>query len=329
MSVGEGLRTDAFFEIGGVRELRDGSIVVADGATRELRYFNKSGRFVRKAGRHGRGPGEFEGPPALVPTGWSDSLIVFDPDLARIQLFSIDGRSHRTVNLPSWRGSQPPVGAVDLVVLSDERVLPHSESPGVLEMSRSYVWVDLQGGQRTAVDSFGVADMFLSQRGPGRPALLSMLPFAPCPTATVTSRGVAISRGFAPEIREYDLQGKLRRIVRIDEPQQQVTDADIEAAAAAGEFPIDPQMPIPDVMPAFQSLQIDQQGWLWAEVYRWDDSLPATWLVFDTNRRARGSVQTPARFQVAQIGDDFLLGVSIDTLGVEKVRRYGLKRSGS
>ena len=85
-------------------------------------------------------------------------------------------------------------------------------------------------------------------------------------------------------------------------------------------------MPIPVTLPAFQSLQIDEVGWLWAEVYEWDPVQPREWMVFDPEGRAHGTIRTPAGLEVHRIGDDFILGVWLDELRVEHVRRYTLRR---
>ena len=85
-------------------------------------------------------------------------------------------------------------------------------------------------------------------------------------------------------------------------------------------------MTIPETLPAFRSLKVDAMGWLWAEVYEWDPTLPPEWMVFDLDGRARGTLTTPKGLVVESIGADYILGVWIDDLGIEFVRRYALKR---
>ena len=50
--------TDFGTVVGGAR-FSDGSIVIADAESRQLRYFDASGRFLLAVGREGGGPGEF------------------------------------------------------------------------------------------------------------------------------------------------------------------------------------------------------------------------------------------------------------------------------
>src|SRR5690606_5816123 len=49
-----------FSQMRGPRRLSDGSIVVLDGATSEVRIFDAEGRHLRTFGRKGQGPGEFQ-----------------------------------------------------------------------------------------------------------------------------------------------------------------------------------------------------------------------------------------------------------------------------
>jgi hypothetical protein len=61
ISIGETDGDDPYLfdRIRGTFRRRDGSIVVADGGTRELREFDSTGRFVGAKGQRGPGPGEF------------------------------------------------------------------------------------------------------------------------------------------------------------------------------------------------------------------------------------------------------------------------------
>ena len=54
----------------------------------------------------------------------------------------------------------------------------------------------------------------------------------------------------------------------------------------------------------------------------------STWTVFDPAGRMLGELSTPPRFQVIQIGDDYVLGVWKDDLDVEHVRLYALAKPG-
>ena len=111
--------TGYLFRVQGVRGLSDGSVLVVDGGSRSLRFFDSDGHLVSRVGRKGKGPGEFENP-VLVPTWATDSLlIIWDKNLRRFQTLSNHGEDPRTISrTKKWPGgSRPPVGAVDLHML--------------------------------------------------------------------------------------------------------------------------------------------------------------------------------------------------------------------
>jgi hypothetical protein len=75
-----------FYGIRGACRTADGAIVVADGESRELRFFDRQGRYRRTAGRKGGGPGEFASLGRLVCRG--DSLYAWDVESASVSLFA-------------------------------------------------------------------------------------------------------------------------------------------------------------------------------------------------------------------------------------------------
>lgn len=50
------------------------------------------------------------------------------------------------------------------------------------------------------------------------------------------------------------------------------------------------------------------------------------WVVLDPDGALVGSVEVPGDLEVLEIGDDYLLGVAIDALGVEYIRVHRLNR---
>ena len=87
------------------------------------------------------------------------------------------------------------------------------------------------------------------------------------------------------------------------------------------------ELPTPDTLPAFRSLQVDEAGWIWAEVFHWDMTRQSgDWMIFDPEGRAQGILTAPEDLQIQRIGEDFLLGVWWDDWGIEHVRKYSLTR---
>lgn len=330
-----------FFGIGGVRGLPGGQVLVVDGISRELRFFDSEGHLVRRVGRKGEGPGEFD-EPVLIPTAGTDSLLFWDTRLQRFQRFSLDGMSHHTISLArrSPTGAAPPAGAIGSTVLvrelEDEANVPASQQTGGAKREWwNYEWFSPTTGEVTPLETFTILRIFITlsrQHAPGA----SGIPFSPRPAAAVWESGAVLTDGVSPEIREYDLEGSLQRIFRVAEPRRPVTHEMLDAmvrlkatttrASRAHYEDVYSRMPIPDSLPVFDALLVDEIGWLWAKRYEWEPTKSLEWVIFDPSGRAHGALLTPAGFDVQWIGADQVLGVSVDDLGVEYVSRYRLRR---
>ncbi len=86
-------------------------------------------------------------------------------------------------------------------------------------------------------------------------------------------------------------------------------------------------LPIPELVPSFRGLLVDDVGNLWVEHYRLPWDARRTWEVFNPDGRWLGTLTTPLGVRPLQIGPDFLLGSHRDEVGVERVRLYELVKS--
>ena len=69
-----------------------------------VRLYGPDGKFLRAIGRRGEGPGEYRVPFAAF---YKDSLYVYDPQLRRASVFTVDGKLARTV--PTTANDQFPI----------------------------------------------------------------------------------------------------------------------------------------------------------------------------------------------------------------------------
>lgn len=86
---------------------------------------------------------------------------------------------------------------------------------------------------------------------------------------------------------------------------------------------------IPDVAPAYTGFQIDRLGFVWVSPHVIGDpgsGASTEWSVFDPGGELVATVIVPGDFQPTEIGGDYLLGVSTDAMGVERVERHTLIR---
>jgi len=332
-----GTPSGTLYRIQGVEGLASGGTLVVDGGSRELRFFDVRGHILERVGGQGAGPGEFEDP-VLVPWTDQDSLLVFDKRLPRFQVFSSGGEySGAFRHLNGWpAGRVPPVGALQMQALFEVRRLREGEESEARSRLKQafgeYFWYDMRNAERTALMSFVVDWAYETSGG------TSDVPFSPTPTAAVGPRGAWITNGRDFEIRCFDSQGKIRHLIRVDEPKRPVTPRMVQTRidVLTAQYPEMErhrlerkysEVPLPDSLPAIQSLLVDDTGWLWAQRYQWDPSRPKEWIVFDKDGRAHGTVETPSGLDVKWIGQDRILGIWLDNLGVEYVRQHGLHRA--
>ena len=339
--------------------LSEGSVVVADEKNSELRVFNAAGKFVRKIGQRGEGPGDFRGIWGVFRLP-GDTILVWDITLHRLTWFMADGKVQKTL-------------AVDHP--------PSVTSPrGGRATSNVFVAGPLEGGG--ALGSHGTirfnpptgytADTLFAVRvsPSGKLAPLARLPrevfysYAPGGKGYSTSgiqpltaeaslaagaRSLFYTDGVHYEIREYALDGKVMRIIRVRRAARPVTEKDI-AAFRARDLEETRQSTIhgkatpntrqelvdfeqamlnwisfPKTLPAFTALKLEPNGGVWVRDYG-DTAQIQRWDSFDRSGRLLGEVDFPAGIEVLEIGGDYVLGRFRDQDDVESVRVYRFAR---
>jgi len=196
-------------------------VVVLDGGSSQLRFFDAQGRFLFSAGSRGEGPGEFRNPTRLRRTP-GDSLQVWDAILGRLSFFDLQG-----------------------AFLGSTAFSPSTEDPMPLdEWLYDRSWID-----------------------------------SPLP----------------PEAR-----GALRRAVLA--------------------------MPVADSLGPPRFLLVTRQGRIWSTAVFPPASTASTWTVYDLRGQEVAVVELPARFELHDIGPDYVLGRFRDELDINYIRLYGLQK---
>ena len=67
------------------------------------------------------------------------------------------------------------------------------------------------------------------------------------------------------------------------------------------------------------------KGLLWVRRLTWPEEGGSFWDVFNPSGRSVTALRSPARFEVHDIGEDYILGVWKDDFDVECVRMYSLR----
>ena len=341
-----------FSHIVGVVRQSSGRIIIANGASGELRVFDSLGRHLRTVGRLGGGPGEFRQLFALF-LGPADSLIAYDV-VQGFQVFDPSGVYRRTISygrgtstpLHLWpygwlaggyqlAGGLPPRGlapgrSVDSMVFY--RVNPKGEEPVELLRYPAFEFATVGGGPRLAVV------------------------FSPVIAVAVWPNRFCTGYGSEYEIRCVDLTRKTAMRLRLTIARRSIPPSAVErykTLVRTEPFQGSSVIPQPvrarreallrvttfgESQPAFAQMIASETGELWVRSYDLDvdtpvvDELqersraPTQWDVFGINGKWVASVELPGRFRAFQIGRDYVLGVGVDDDDVERVMVLTVRR---
>jgi hypothetical protein len=318
----------------GAIRLPDGGIALANGGSREVRFYDAAGRFVRSVGRDGEGPGEYRIPVGVWPFG-KDSLVVSDPSLRRATVYTLAGELGRTFPFEDAGFNPRPMGPFEdrTFLVFDEQF--RSVEEGVVQQTGLF---SLHSPDGALVDSVGRHPTFRTAPIvlPGGDSFVSAETFGARTAAALGSRHFFVGTASEPRVDAFSPEGRLERSIRWTDGDREVTaehlarhrDARVAAATSAdAERRVRHQLdatPSADRFPAYQELRADRADRLWVQQYdRPGDSGPGRWLVFDADGRMLGSVEVP-RGRIFDIGPDYLLGVFRDDFDVEYVRMYDL-----
>ena len=351
IGVVEGESAYQFHRIAFAGRMSDGRIVVANGGTSEIRWFDASGDYQSTLGRQGQGPGEFEtlGSVLLTP---SDTLIVHDPRNQRVTWIAPNGalaREELAAGLSSGAvtvlGSTAP-GTLALAISAPTYDVSHPD----VSYTRDTLSVVRIGA--AGVDSLlrvaGQEGALWVRYADGRPAAMQQmgLPFAHPLLVGGSGAHLLIGRSEAQQLEILDSNAVLRRIARrLDEPVRLLTDQDraayvsraVEAAHARGQANTtalekglaDLLAVVPEghTMPSFDRLLVDMEGRIWMRDYTPQRTvdLDRTWTVYQPDGHIRSRVAVPASITVMHAGRGYVTGVARDSLDVEYVVVHAIK----
>ena len=339
LDIGGG-ETDAnyqLFRVRGVMRLSDGTVVVANDGSHELRFYDADGNHVRTVGGQGRGPGEFTEIFHAVPCG-TNSIVTFDRQSRRVSVFDAVGQFLHSFSPASLiEGGWPPL-SISCQPGGRMAVVGRGGSPGpsLAEPGPSRRSVPIFIGQ-TDGDSFkrfGVVDgsesyLWRSERA----GYLSPRPFGTVTSVAIANDRLYVATGDRYEIEVYTLEGDLTELIRKRYTPPRVTAGDIqrfkEVMLDTLSFPRRRQLVEPlfdqvqhrETMAAYGRMLVDGTGHLWVEEYLRPGDEQPLWTVFTPEGKMLGDVETPPDLQLVQVGRDFVLGVRKDQLGVEHVQR--------
>ncbi len=194
------------------------------------------------------------------------------------------------------------------------------------------IW-DAEGSLRSALGTHPNLELYTVDEGTGQEALVRKI-FGWRSVRALWGDLVVIGTTSRYELRAFGMDGSLVRIVRRDHrpraPSQRDIRAHIEAEVAANAYSrrfteeeLVRQLqatPVAEHLPAFARVMSDAADHLWILEYEVPGKKRSAliWTVFDPAGKVLGFVETPAGLHVFEIGEDYILGQTLDELDEER-----------
>lgn len=322
-----------FYQVRDVKRLPDGSLVVANRGSNEIRRFSAKGTLVGTAGGHGEGPGEFTNLQQVEPVG--DSLLARDIR-SRVTLFGPDLRHVRTLQLPPGVRDLHDLGNGTMVA---PVIMDYPEVHGLLRPPEALLVYDLEGDRVDSIGRIPGSEEYVTDALMGRPL------FGKASVLDTHDGRLFVGSSDHMQVEELNSAGDTVRILRIPDFPLALTAEQVEAERDARlDIPLPPgaaslppffvqaieDMPSPETRPAYAAMLVDPTGAVWLRPFRGttEDGGPEHWLVLGSDGAWLGSVEIPEDFRVMEIGVDEILGVRTDELDVQHPQVLRLRRDG-
>ncbi len=339
-----------FLRVGTGRLMSNGGFVIAVAGHYQLRRFSSAGEWAWTAGREGDGPGEMRLPGGVKVSG--DTVFLADNRLQRVTSFIGEGIVHDAWRYPTNEAGRRITPAWRL---ADGRWIGSTAGTRVAEPPSGY--------QRNVTDWYGIdagltrTEKYLATTlGPehilesgqtftesdGTVRQMSLLRFPVLARSTVTTASahhLIVGDNIAPELRVFSPDDSLVMLIRWPAPGIRVDAALLERIKQGhlARAPDDPRArvgieaqysaPTPaDVVPYFNSVQVDASGAIWLEAYPLVPGDSVRYQIFAPDGQWLGARALPPATTVLDIGLDRILAVWRDNDDLEYVRVYGLRR---
>jgi len=325
----EGDRNFQFYRVYSVIQLSNGTIVVSNSGTHDLRFFDSNGSFIKSTGQNGRGPGDFGDFSSMRLQKYDDdSFLVSDNANIRGQIFSNDGdlitvNSLEKINnsgTPSITGVYTDSSLQILAVIGSGAMRPGN--PGEV--------IQHEFGFHRLLPDWSYDKMVY--KIPARPRIeneyrgTTTFPYIPLTAdplyVTDSINGALFSAASQPSITRVDTAGIITHIYQWNLPR---TKTDSIWDRYKQEYYLDPlsnnpdrkaqyehmltqDLPIPENIPAISKLKTDSDGNIWAKrfVLPWDET--EVWDILSSTGEWLTTVDVPQSYTITEIGSDYLLG---------------------
>lgn len=327
---------DQLFGVRGAYRLGDGRIVIANGGTREIRFYAPDGEFLSASGGEGQGPGEFE----WLEGVWrlrGDSLVAKDQYYKpQLSIFDPNGVFVRTVRLDALLGV---IGVFDDgSILAQGSPRMAGELAGFQRYDAPLYHIPPEGEPSSHIGDFRGSEIYQVVSGN---SVSVYEPFFARSTQYLAAGGsVYVAANDSYEYRLHKPDGTLRTIVRRNVTPLPVRREDVARHREAKLAPapdanrrrrweeVFREMPVPNTMPAYAEIHVDDLLNVWVLEYQRPGSDEVRWTVFDSAGAMLGEVQGHPGVTPYHIGPAHMVGLWREDLDVEHVRVYEITKPG-
>ncbi|UCE21442.1 MAG: 6-bladed beta-propeller [Candidatus Aminicenantes bacterium] len=256
-SIGEGeFDEDMFADLTSLDVDSDGNIYILDRKDKKVKIFDSAGKFVKKFGKEGQGPGEFYLPLSLQVT-YNNELVIGDAANQRLMFFSLEGELLREISAAAKKALGLALPLIDSQgnIVGQQLVTAESQ---LLREVRKY---DSELNTLFTIASIDNTNMIQGKINPFQVILFYQLG---------KENSIYISNPDEYEIKVLTAEGKLMKRILKDYESVEVTEKDKEeflerVPEIAG--PIKDRIEFPKVYPAYQNFTLDEEWRLFVRTF--------------------------------------------------------------
>ena len=257
LSIGEGeFDEDMFAELTSLDVDGDGNIYILDRKDKKVKIFDSAGKFVKKFGEEGQGPGEMYLPVSLQVTH-NDEIVIGDAANQRLMFFSLEGEFQREMSTAlKAQGLVLPLFDTQGNIIGQQVVV--TEESQILREVRKY---DSELNSLFTITSIDITSLVQGKINPFELIFFYQLG---------KDNDIYCSNPNEYEIKVLNKDGKLVKRILKDYDSVKVTEKDKEefferVPEITGA--IKDRLEFPDVYPAYQNFTLDEERRLFVRTF--------------------------------------------------------------
>lgn len=331
----------------GAHRTDDGRVLVCNRADRTIRTYARTGSFVGDAAGEGGGPSELR---LMNRCLWrDDETFVYQAPALPLKVYDVEGAFRRSIAIPRIGGRPATLldvtgGITQLTLWQDD---PRASlAQGVSTLFGTLIEYNPASANVDTVGRFPSGRWVRDRRLAFPQAFTPRFQFAMGRSQMVVSWPETFDVAMLADVGVVRRLRWTREPVPVDDAlRSEFEHRILDGPMPSGDLPfsgtdvrrrIVDMMVYPPTLPAHHRLLVDRTGHLWFE--RADHPAdpfpdlveaplpPTTWDVFAPEGGWLGPVGLPAGFDPLEIGDDYVLGVHRDAMGVEQLEMYALAK---